>query len=281
MEAQSTSPMMVALRENRIIVVPDIKQSDTYTFLGKESLGNSCVIIPFSIGKDENTTGDILGNTVEIRGVLNLGKIESMESEEVVLYSASLIQNLMGINILNANLYKKTTRLALIDGLTGLYNKHVFLEFLNKERELSERHNSPFFLAFFDIDDFKKVNDTHGHLIGDEVLRIMGSVILNSARKSDIIARFGGEEFAWIIHGNDKEECYKGFERIRKEIYATIFPKDIRISVSIGLAQYTPNRNDCIEHLINRADSAMYQAKRQGKNRTIMNYDGDLNQCMS
>ncbi len=281
METQSTAPMIVALRENRIIVVPDIKQSDSYTFLGKKCLGNSCIIIPFSIGKDENTTGDILGNTMEVRGVLNLGKIESMESTDIVLYSASLIQNLMGINILNANLYKKTTRMALIDGLTGLYNKQVFLEFLDKEREFSERRDSPFFLAFFDIDDFKKINDTYGHLIGDEVLKILGAVFLRAARKSDIIARFGGEEFAWIIHCDDKAECFNSLERIRNEICTTLFPKDITISVSIGLAQYTPNNHDCIEDLINHADNAMYQAKREGKNRTIMNNECDPHQFLS
>ncbi len=281
METQSTSPMMVALRENRIIVVPDIRQSDTYTFLGKESLGNACVIIPFSIGKDENATGDILGSTMEIRGVLNLGKIESMESTDIVLYSASLIQNLMGINILNANLYQKTTRMALIDGLTGLYNKHVFLQFLDKEHEISERHDKPFFLAFFDIDDFKIINDTFGHLMGDEVLKILGSVFLKSARKSDVIARFGGEEFAWIIHSDDKEECFNGLERMRNEIFTTVFPNDITVSVSIGLAQYTPNKDDCMENLINRADAAMYQAKKEGKNKTVVNYESDPHQCLT
>ncbi len=281
METQSTAPMMVALSENRIIVVPDIKQSDTYTFLGKNSLGNSCVIIPFSIGTDENTTGDILGNAMKIRGVLNLGKIENMESTDVVLYSASLIQNLMGINILNANLYQKTTRMALIDGLTGLYNKQMFLEFLDKEREFSVRRDSPFFLAFFDIDDFKKVNDTHGHLIGDEVLRILGAIFLKAARKSDIIARFGGEEFAWIIHNDNKEECFSILERIRNEIFTTVFPKDLTISVSIGLAQYAPNNNDCMENLIHQADTAMYQAKREGKNRTVMHQESDPHQCLT
>jgi len=273
METQSTTPMMVALRENRIIVIPDIKQSDKYTFLGKESLGNSCVIIPFAIGHDKNTTDDVLGNTMEIRGVLNLGGIDSMDSEDLVLYSASLIQNLMAINILNANLYQKTTRMALIDGLTGLYNKQVFHEFLGKEREFSERSGTPFFLAIFDIDDFKKINDTHGHLEGDEVLKILGSLFLRSARKADIVARFGGEEFAWIIHNSDKEDCFNGLERIRNAVCATVFPKDISVSVSIGLAQYFPNNHDSIENLINRADSALYQAKAAGKNRTVMNWE--------
>jgi len=273
METQSTSPMMVALRENRIIVVPDIKQSDEYTFLGKESLGDSCVIIPFGIGNDESTTDDVLGNTVEIRGVLNLGRIDGIESKDLVFYSASLIQNLMAINILNANLYQKTTRMALIDGLTGLYNKQVFEEFLSKDREFSERSRVPFYLALFDIDDFKKINDTHGHLVGDEVLKILGSLFLRSARKSDVVARFGGEEFAWIMHNIDKEQCFKCVERVRNKICATTFPKDISVAVSIGLAQYFPDNRDNIVNLINRADSALYQAKAAGKNRTMMNWE--------
>lgn len=281
MENLSATPMMVALRENRIIVIPDIKRSDSFTFLGKESLGDACIIIPFAIGNDENTTGDILGNTVEIRGVLNLGRIENMESEDIVFYSASLIQNLMGINILNANLYQKTTRMALIDGLTGLYNKQVFQEFLSKDREFSERSSVPFYLALLDIDDFKKINDTYGHLVGDEILKKLGAIFLRSARKSDIIARFGGEEFAWIIHNCQAEECFNGLERVRNEICSIIFPQSISLSVSIGLSQYFPNSHDSIENLINRADVAMYEAKAAGKNRTIMSREIDFLGCRS
>jgi diguanylate cyclase (GGDEF)-like protein len=187
----------------------------------------------------------------------------------------------MGINILNANLYQQTTRMALIDGLTGLYNKQVFNEFLSKDREFSERSSIPFFLALFDIDDFKKINDTYGHLVGDDILKKLGAIFLRSARKSDIIARFGGEEFAWIIHNCNAEECFNGLERVRNEICTVAFPKGISVSVSIGLTQYFPNNNDSLNNLINRADSAMYQAKAAGKNRTIMNREIDFLQFQS
>ena len=265
LDVDDHTPMMVALRQNKIIVLSDIQKA-SYDFLHKKCLGGSCIIIPFIIGGD-STSGDIMGNTEEVKGVLNMGNIVAMETEEVVKYSASLIQNILGINIQNARLYQKTQRLALIDGLTGLYNKDIFLEFLRKECDLSERDGSEFFLSVIDVDDFKAINDTHGHPIGDEVLTQLGLLFKNTVRKSDVIARFGGEEFAWIIRANDLEHITAVLERLRTEVSSSEFANEIHMTISIGLSRYYPHSKDTMEKLIDRTDQALYRAKSNGKNR--------------
>ncbi len=266
MKQDDQSPMIVALRENKTIVLPAIMDA-SYDFLNKESLGKSCIIIPFVIGGDQPSE-DIMGNSKGIKGVLNMGNICDMGSKDIITYAASLIRNILGINILNAQLYQKTQRLALIDGLTGLYNKHIFTEFLRKEHNYSERHGLPFYLSLMDADDFKAVNDTHGHRTGDEVLAAIGTLCKNLSRKSDVVARFGGEEIALLINEGGLDEIVSVLERIREGIWNNKFPNDIQQSVSIGLSRYSPGDNDSIEKLIDRADRALYTAKAKGKNRT-------------
>ena len=265
LDIDDKSPMMVALRKNKTIVLPEIQQA-SFDFLHKDCLGSSCIIIPFILGGDENAP-DILGSSEGIRGVLNLGNITEMETEEIVEYAASLIRNILGINILNARLYQKTQKLALTDGLTGLYNKHIFLEFLKKECDYSERHGLPFYLALFDADNFKTVNDTHGHRVGDEVLKQLGVMLKRAARTSDIVARFGGEEFSWIIHRGDIKDIIAVIERFRQDVENCVFPESVRMSISIGMSRFCPRTGDTMEKLIDRADKAMYQSKTSGKNR--------------
>lgn len=265
LEIRNRSPMMVALKENKIIILSDIQKA-SYNFLGKPCLGDSCIIIPFNINANDSMP-DIMGDNEGIKGVLNMGNISDIGSEEVIKYSASLIRDILGINILNARLYKKTQRLALFDGLTGLYNKYIFTEFLQKECLYSERHGNPLFLALSDIDDFKAINDTYGHRIGDEVLSQIGQLCQSSARTSDIIARFGGEEFAWLIKGDDRKNIITLLERFRTKISSSEFPKFIRLSISIGVADFFSDGEDSPEHLIERADKALYRAKANGKNR--------------
>ncbi len=265
LDTKDMTPMAVALREDRVLVVSEVKEAP-YDFLCKEDLGNSCIIIPFSIGR-KPTDKDILCNTEEIKGVLNMGYIMEMESEDIINYAASLIKSVMGINILNARLYQKAQNLALVDALTGLHNKYVFNEFFKKECELSKRRGTPFFLAILDIDDFKSVNDNYGHRIGDEVLKELGVLFRNFARKSDVIARFGGEEFSWIIQENDQDRAVSVLERIRCAVSNSNFSGSIKLSISLGMTQYRPEFNEPLEEVFERADTALYRAKANGKNR--------------
>ena len=157
---------------------------------------------------------------------------------------------------------------AAVDPLTGTFNRRYFQTRLEEELERSRRHALSLTLLLVDIDNFKNINDTHGHLAGDSVLKDIAEILRRSVRMFDVCARFGGEEFAIIMPGSNAESVATVAERIRERIeaYRPSEPAltDVRITVSIGIGvsslQMSPRE------LINRADQALYLAKRAGKN---------------
>jgi len=154
------------------------------------------------------------------------------------------------------------------DELTGLYLREVFDVFLKKEIEEANRKNTSLCLLMIDIDNFKKINDTHGHLKGDEVLNKIGTAINDSVREMDLAARYGGEEMVVLMPRVDIEQAYKAAQRIRITIEEIQF-KEFFVTVSIGLSQ-TNRLTDTPGKLINAADVALYKAKNKGKNQVIM-----------
>lgn len=267
-KSENMTPMNVALNENRIIIVPDVKKSP-YKFLQKEALGDSCVIIPFVVDKQYNNfsmeTKGIEEDLREIRGILNLSKIIQMEDLDIIHYKGSLIRDILGINIWNAQLYQQTQRLAVIDKLTGLYNKHIFIEFLRKECERSKRLGEKFFLGIGDLDNFKTINDTHGHLVGDDLLKELGAIFHENIREYDMIARFGGDEFVFLVRDKEKSEVASIVERLHTAIAERKFSRDIKVTMSFGLASYRDGSEETSLALMERADKALYKAKAQGK----------------
>lgn len=163
--------------------------------------------------------------------------------------------------------------LAITDGLTGIYNHRYFRQRLEDEFERARRYSLPLSCLIMDIDSFKKVNDTFGHLQGDKVLRALAACTLQLVRKSDIVARYGGEEFVVIMPQTGLEGASVEAERIRKTIAETChdgMPPDYPVTVSVGVAIYDPDTMLDCEALIRVADSALYRAKREGKNRVII-----------
>jgi diguanylate cyclase (GGDEF)-like protein len=165
-------------------------------------------------------------------------------------------------------------RISITDVLSGLLNRRYFEERLAEEIERSKRYGEPFSLIILDIDDFKRFNDSYGHLIGDEGLRNTASGIRRCIRAIDIAARYGGEEFAVILPQTEKEEARSIGDRIREEIELggiEIPGEDqkARLTVSIGIACY-PTDATYHDELIRHADRALYHAKAQGKNRVVL-----------
>jgi two-component system, cell cycle response regulator len=161
---------------------------------------------------------------------------------------------------------------ALRDGLTKIFNKKYFLDRLESEFAYAIRHASPLSLVMFDIDHFKRINDTHGHLAGDHALSTLAHVVSETIRQEDVFARYGGEEFAVICRGIDLGGALAFGERIRRcvdsqqVVYSGI---DIKVTVSVGVAAVMEgSMRDPVE-LVGAADDALYQAKRQGRNRVI------------
>jgi len=150
--------------------------------------------------------------------------------------------------------------------LTGLFNRHYLDARLHQEIERARRSGTSLTLLLLDIDDFKTVNDTMGHQVGDSILNGVGNVLRSSVRVFDICARLGGDEFAIVLPGSDQARATASAERIRQRIAAQgSFSAVPQLTVSLGVAVF--RNNDAAEDLIRRADRLLYLAKAQGKNR--------------
>lgn len=158
------------------------------------------------------------------------------------------------------------------DNLTSLLTYESFKEALNWELGKAADRNKKFVLLMMDLDNFKKVNDTYGHLAGSFVLKEVGRLINDNLRHFDISARYGGEEFISYLPDTDKHEGVTPAERLRKAIADNVFihdNKEIRITISIGVSQF-PENGSTLEELVRSADEMLYKAKRDGKNRVII-----------
>jgi two-component system cell cycle response regulator len=159
--------------------------------------------------------------------------------------------------------------MSIRDGLTRLYNHRHFYNRLDEEYSRAVRYNTPLSLVFFDIDDFKEVNDTCGHTQGDEVLRQIGRIIKNVVRECDIAARYGGDEFAILLPNTTVEGALDLASRLRSIICEHTFEnlKVKRVTTSTGVATLSGSNVSSFDHLVRLADGAMYMSKVQGKNR--------------
>ena len=181
------------------------------------------------------------------------------------------------INVLRKKLSKANRELnnafeliklkAIQDDLTGVFNRGHLFHILLREKGLADRGECTFSLCIFDLDDFKKVNDTHGHLAGDVVLKILTQRIKDNIRKEDYIARYGGEEFVLVLAYPDLHDARICATRINKIVSETCFPglpENLRMTISMGITRYQSMEN--IDTLLKRADDALYRAKKAGKN---------------
>ncbi len=176
------------------------------------------------------------------------------------------------VSIENVGLHETVERQAVTDELTGLANRRRFYETLEAELARSRRSEAPVALVILDIDDFKRVNDIHGHQMGDVVLGEIGRIVRASSRIADTPARPGGEELAMVLPATDLEGAYNRAERVRREIEELTLPLpgggELRVTASFGVATHPDSAADTLE-LFAVADLALYEAKRTGKNRTV------------
>jgi two-component system chemotaxis family response regulator WspR len=167
-------------------------------------------------------------------------------------------------------------RLTHVDGLTGLSNRRYMDQFIDNQWRLAIRKSLRFALMMIDVDDFKRYNDTQGHLAGDEVLKQVAAIIQGYCRRpSDLAARFGGEEFLIAMLPDPSESAELVAERLRADVEQAGIPHmsssvGAVITVSVGVAHCIPKRDDSYLALIKRADEALYEAKRQGRNRVAV-----------
>jgi diguanylate cyclase (GGDEF)-like protein len=163
---------------------------------------------------------------------------------------------------------EKFEKRANIDALTEAYSRAKFDNLLHSEFSRSTRYLNPLTILFLDIDHFKQVNDTYGHDVGDMVLKTFAKIISSNIREFDVFARWGGEEFILMLPQTNINDGYKLAEKLRNSISSHRFDKINKITCSIGISML--NKGDTKKDLIKRADNALYKAKTNGRNRTII-----------
>ena len=191
----------------------------------------------------------------------------------------STLASQAGLAIENASLYEKTRQLSITDGLTEIYNYRYFRERLTSELARAKRYSDTLGLLIIDIDHFKRFNDDYGHLLGDEVLRKVASIISANTRDVDVVARYGGEEFGVILSEADVDTIMAYAERIRAAVEAFSLSlaagTKIGVTVSLGVAVSIGGEIEDRD-LISRADQALYSAKDMGRNRVcVWKEEGD------
>jgi len=163
-------------------------------------------------------------------------------------------------------LQEQMSLVAYTDPLTNIYNRLHFGHFLDAEIDRVRRYGGTFSIIFFDLDKFKKINDEYGHLVGDEVLREVATVVQNANRSADIFARYGGEEFIILAPATDITGASVHAERLRSDIEEHRYSEINTLTCSFGVAEYRTDEDD-VASVFKRADTALYNAKKLGRNR--------------
>jgi diguanylate cyclase (GGDEF)-like protein len=197
--------------------------------------------------------------------VAGVGRQEPFTQEEAELFRIFILQGEAGIK--NLALFERVKSMAIRDALTGLHNYRYFKETLLYEVERSRRYNTALSLLFLDIDNFKHINDTLGHLHGDAILRKVSGILKDGIRLADLLCRYGGDEFVLLMSQTPLEQAMLLAERLRRLIAQSALHEGGRgfgVTVSIGVASLQPGMS--MEDLIKAADGALYRAKEAGKN---------------
>jgi diguanylate cyclase (GGDEF)-like protein len=195
-----------------------------------------------------------------------------LKDGDIIRVGAAIVKFLAGSNI-EAAYHEEIYRLTILDGLTGVHNKRFLVEFLEREISRAQRHSTTLALVLFDLDRFKLVNDTHGHLAGDAVLQEISRRLRPRIRREDLLARYGGEEFACVLPDTTGSGAAIFAEalRILVEREPTVYQDQrIAVTISLGVAVHSPDEPASTNDLIRRADEKLYEAKRAGRNRVVV-----------
>ncbi|MEW6686564.1 MAG: sensor domain-containing diguanylate cyclase [Candidatus Edwardsbacteria bacterium] len=238
------------------LLIPDVRKEPRYKEGWKEV--KSELAVPLRIRN-------------KIVGVLNVESDKVNAFDQNDLDALTTVAHQASIAIENILLYERLKFSANTDPLTKLFNRRYFQEHLQEEEKRANRYEHPFSLVMIDVDWFKNYNDSCGHSKGDYVLREIAKIMKHMTRHSDIVTRYGGEEFVILLPETDKRGGIVVAEKIRRAVESQQFPKENcqplkKLTISLGVATYPKDGRE-IKQLIDKADQALYQAKQEGKNR--------------
>lgn len=242
---------------------------EVQAYIPHDSIGysNSQLGISLSLGKSSRhrmeydlvLAGQVLGEIVVTRARL-------FASKEVALMEDLMCSLVYPLR--NASMYQLAMLSAFQDPLTGINNRASLEKSLPREINLAQRHDMPLTLLVIDVDHFKNINDTHGHQVGDAVLREITGVFAETVRTTDLVFRYGGDEFVIALSNTDSEAAREVAERIREGIEKCQFSVgNVRLVISASVGMTELNGRDTLESAFRRADEALLLAKREGRNR--------------
>ncbi|HEY4720368.1 MAG TPA: diguanylate cyclase [Anaerolineae bacterium] len=217
-----------------------------------------------------------LSQVEQISHGLNMGAVDYLPKPFRAMELEARVNNALRLKFLQDDLRRantELTELTLVDSLTGLKNHRYVSEYLEQNLLHSQRYGEPLSLLMVDIDHFKKVNDTYGHVpAGNDVLQELAKVLRAQTRQSDVVCRFGGEEFLIICANTPRSAANTLGERIRHAVNKHAFPHliDETLTVSVGVATFEPKRDRDASALLSRVDSALYLAKNEGRNKVCV-----------
>jgi len=223
------------------------------------SLADDDGLVIYPVGLDSDTVGVLVLTGGDFDSSLAIHGIRTLCD------SAALIIN-------RFRMQGRMERDAMVDGLTGLYNRQAFMQRMAETFSFCSRHSHELSMLMVDADHFKKVNDNHGHLVGDKVLRFITDTVKRGLRGSDIAGRYGGEEFCVLLPHTEIDGARLVAERIREQCAASAVPigeEKLRVTVSIGVSRVIPSMQGP-EDLIEAADKALYKAKEEGRDRVVV-----------
>ena len=230
-----------------------------------------CAVIPI-VAADLSADG---ASTVsEELGFLCMCGIDESDAQgagarDLFYYKASLIQDILSVNISNARL-SVVARRSATDALTNLPTRRLFDTALAREYRRALRYKQPFCLVMIDMDNFKGINDTFGHAEGDRVLRALAGLMRKEVRASDVLARYGGDEFVMLLPQTLAEDARALLERVRRAASTLCLPNGAQVGLSCGIAGWTGDPQQTPSDVLKRADQALYQAKQTGRGRVVV-----------
>ena len=244
-----------ALVAGTSVIVDDVQKDADYVGLFEETASQMCIpLLSF-------------GQTL---GVLALDSTRTAAFHAADRPTLESVADICANAIQNAHHVERVRQLAYIDGLTGIFNRRFFELRINQEIERARRYDSALSVIILDVDQFKRLNDEFGHLLGDEVLRQITSIFSQHLRKIDVVCRYGGEEFAILLPQTSVEQALRVAEKLRSVVENWPFPGVPRpVTISAGTAVF-PRHGTTRDELVQAADAGMYAAKQAGRNRVCL-----------
>jgi diguanylate cyclase (GGDEF)-like protein len=234
------------------------------------------LVIPLSISGFQAAPEESLSGYLCMCGLANWTAV----NRELTSYKAKLTRGILTSHLTNANLYHQARLTSLTDALTGIGSRRLLEDKLEAECSRSRRYKCPFSVAIIDLDNFKTINDIWGHATGDDALRKLAACMKDEKRATDVLARYGGDEFVILMPETRADDAVTLLERIRTKVQQIHVAENVSMTISCGIARSLPDQDDSFGEVIRRADLALYEAKSAGRN-CVTIWDESMSKALS